>query len=75
MKLIDMISSKIGKAFAVVAIVAMLGGCAGVTDAGFNQDATQQSAQETQVDDQDEPDQNPFPNDDEPGVIYDEPDL
>lgn len=75
MKLIDIISSKIGKSFAVIAIVAMLGGCAGVTDAGLNQETAQNPAQETQVDqNDDQPDNQPFPED-EPGVIYDEPDI
>ncbi len=59
----------------ILSLMLITTGCAGITDAGVSQDATQQSAQETQVDDQEEPDQNPFPNDDEPGVIYDEPDL
>jgi hypothetical protein len=79
MNLTDIISSKFGKSFAVIAIVAMLGGCAGVTDAGLTQEANQQPAQETQVDDNNEeqPEEGPFNvgGGDEPGVIYDEPDL
>lgn len=76
MQLIDMISSKIGKTFAIIAIVAMLSGCAGITDAGLEQDNAQQGAVETQVDqNEDQPEVEPFSNDDEPGVIYDEPEL
>lgn len=76
MQLTDFITSKFGKSFAVIAIVAMLGGCAGVTDAGLNQEANQTTTEQTQVDqnDEDQPDQGPYAED-EPGVIYDEPDI
>lgn len=78
MQLTDFITSKIGKSFAVIAIVAMLGGCAGVTDAGLNQEANPDTADQTEQVDQnneDQPDQGPYSSDDEPGVIYDEGDL
>ncbi len=76
MQLIDMITSKIGKTFTVIAMVAMLGGCAGITDAGLEQDNATDQAEEVRVDaNEDQTDVEPFSNDDEPGVIYDEPVL
>lgn len=76
MQLINLLTSKIGKSIAIIAIVALLGGCAGVTDAGMTQEQDQ-PAPKVQVDqsDADKPDQDPFGSGDDVGVIYDEPDL
>lgn len=57
-------------------MVALLGGCAGITDAGLEQDNAPEQTEEVQVDKKaDQTDAEPFSNDDEPGVIYDEPEL
>lgn len=64
----------------ILSLMLLIGtGCAGITDTGLNQDqpVDQPTPQTEQIekDANDNPDVEPFSNDDEPGVIYDEPEL
>lgn len=63
----------------ILSLMLIATGCAGITDPGLNQDqpVDQSTTQTEKVDEDanDNSDVEPFSNDDEPGVIYDEPEL